>query len=292
MQPSNLKVGLAMWSLPQWQYKLQHASLPSQRHHLHADRLAHYSETFQTVEGNTTFYASPTTQTVKLWRNAVQDDFRFTFKLPQQITHQLKLTNAQEELNAFLKLMEPLMEVTGIWKIQLPAQFAPTDLPTLAKFIKTLPQDLTFGVEVRHSAFFQKGDEEKQLNRLLHSNQLNRIILDSRALFACLAKDALTLDAKQKKPNVPVHAIATSQNPVIRFIGELDEHANISAFAPWVSKIQQWLNEGKSPYLFIHTPDNIFAPELTVSLCALLKKNGVNAPNLSLPKQSEQFDLF
>ena len=56
-----------------------------------AERLEKYAQVFHTVEGNTTFYATPTLNTVQNWRAATHDDFRFTFKLPKAITHEQML---------------------------------------------------------------------------------------------------------------------------------------------------------------------------------------------------------
>lgn len=143
----NLRLGLAMWSHNHWQESVYGSSTKQ------AERLARYASIFNTVEGNTSFYATPNAQTVMNWHSATPDDFRFTFKLPQTITHQKQLQDCQQELLAFFQVMSPLVEKTGLWKIQLPASFGPEQLPVLAGFFDLLPQGLNYGVEVRHLAF-------------------------------------------------------------------------------------------------------------------------------------------
>ena len=49
--------------------------------------LERYARVFNTVEGNTTFYALPAAETVARWRDQVPDGFRFCFKFPRTITH-------------------------------------------------------------------------------------------------------------------------------------------------------------------------------------------------------------
>lgn len=49
--------------------------------------LALYSRRLQTVEGNTTFYATPDVATVERWRAETPPGFRFCFKFPQSISH-------------------------------------------------------------------------------------------------------------------------------------------------------------------------------------------------------------
>ncbi|MEE2028035.1 hypothetical protein DIKCMJMK_01897 [Shewanella oneidensis] len=216
-QTNHLRLGLAMWSHYHWQDSV-YGSTTKQ-----AERLARYATIFNTVEGNTSFYATPNAQTMMNWLRATPDDFRFTFKLPQTITHQKQLQHCQQELLQFFQVMSPLAEKTGLWKIQLPAHFGPENLPALAQFLNQVPQGLTYGVEVRHAAFFAKGEAERALNRLLMDKQVNRIIMDSRPLFALPPANEAIIDTHKKKPRVPVHAIATANTPVVRFIGQPDD---------------------------------------------------------------------
>ncbi|WP_202602111.1 DUF72 domain-containing protein [Photobacterium halotolerans] len=287
---SPLKIGMAMWSHAPWQRSLYGRGCPS------TERLSRYAETFSTVEGNTTFYATPRPATVQNWADATPDDFLFTFKLPKTITHQYKLMHCQGQLGEFFHVMAPVAEKTGIWKIQLPASFGPAELPALSAFLKQLPSDLTVGVEVRHPAFFSKGAEEKTLNRLLIEHQANRIIMDTRPVFSAPATSEAVIDAHQKKPRVPVHAIATAMHPVVRFIGHPDLDANDPFFANWLQRLPLWLSEGRQPYLFIHTPDNDFAPELAVrlhhQLAQQLADTAWHLPELKLPQGGDQVSLL
>ncbi len=58
-----------------------------------------------------------------------------------------------------------------------------------------------------------------------------------------------------------VSAIAV-QAQAAQFIGQTDPEANPHWWAKWVPKVAQWLDEGRSPTVFLHTPDNDVAPEL------------------------------
>lgn len=286
-----LRLGLAMWSHAHWQQSLYGSGCKA------GERLARYAEVFDTVEGNTTFYATPAMATVRKWDAATPEHFRFTFKLPSAITHQHQLSHCDQLLADFFSVMEPVAPKVGIWKIQLPASFGPAALPALERFLRRLPARLTCGVEVRHPAFFAKGEAEKNLNRLLIDHQANRIIMDSRPVFAAPPTSEAVIDAHQKKPQVPVHAIATASRPVIRFIGHPEDISNDPFFASWLARLPLWLREGKQPYLFIHTPDNNQAPELAVRLYAQLRQQVAQAlplPDIKLPPSpdSAQFQLL
>ncbi|WP_062710927.1 DUF72 domain-containing protein [Grimontia marina] len=253
------------------------------------ERLARYAQVFNTVEGNTTFYASPSPATVANWKAATSDTFRFTFKFPKAITHQLMLRHTDAMVTEFLALMAPLHERIGMWTIQLPAAFGPDHLDDLDKFLLAMPRQFTCGVEVRHPAFFDKSDNERALNALLIERNANRTIMDSRPVFAVSANTEALIHAQKEKPRVPVHAIATADNPMVRFIGDPTLERNDAFFANWTKKIPQWISEGKSPYLMIHTADNIEAPELAEHFYKCLRQH-IELPCLApiFPSQDEE----
>ena len=277
-----------MWSHSQWQQSFYCKGTQT------AERLEKYAQVFHCVEGNTTFYATPSSTTVKNWHAATHDDFRFTFKLPKAITHQQLLTTSSGELNQFLNIMEPLHERIGQWTIQLPATFGPEHLDRLKTFCAKFPANFPLGIEVRHMAFFAKGEHEKQLNHWLVESGHDRIIMDCRPVFAATPDNEAIIDAQKKKPRVPVHAIATAHRPMIRFIGHPDLDENSHYFTPWLNKLTAWVQQGKQPYVMIHTPDNIEAPILAERLYAELQQK-ITLPDLApFPAKppSSQLDMF
>lgn len=276
-----MRLGLTLWSHSGWQSEFYGSGTSA------GDRLARYAEVFNTVEGNTTFYASPGAHTVLNWRDATPDEFRFTFKLPKAITHEHRLRNASPLLNDFLTLMAPLQHKIGMWTIQLPASFGPEDLGVLYRFRQQFPKDFPLGLEVRHPQFFAKGAAEKELNQWLIEQNIDRIIMDSRPVFSASPTDPVVLDAQQKKPKVPVHAIATAHHPMVRFIGHPDLEANVAFFTPWLTKLSEWIAHGKQPYLMIHTPDNLLAPQLAKKIYGQLQTHVQNQFALTLPDLSE-----
>ena len=264
----SLYLGLPQWSHPAWPGQLLGVGARP------AEHLAHYARVFNTVEGNTTFYASPTPETVRRWADAVPPQFRFSFKFPKEISHQSDLVSAGKQVADFITLLGPLHGQLGLLKLQLPARFGPAGLPRLAAFFEGLPPDFTYALEVRHPDFFAKGEAERALNRLLMDKGINRIMLDSRPLFSVpaslAAKNAALVDAQGKKPRLPVHLLATANNPVVRLIGLPHPEDNHPFLPSWLPHWKQWLAEGKDLYLFIHTADNARAPELARQVSRLL----------------------
>jgi uncharacterized protein YecE (DUF72 family) len=279
-------LGLPMWSNRQWLGELFPAGSNS------SNFLQHYSAVFNSVEGNTTFYALPSEQTVASWRQQAQAGFRFCFKLPRKITHENNLRYSGVELSEFLHRLEPLAEYIGSFMIQLPDSFEPRQLQDLNQFLTALPRSYQYAVEVRHLDFFNRGDEEKALNSLLHEQQVDRVCFDSRALFSRPAVTAEEKDAHRKKPRLPVHAINTSSNPIVRFIGSADCHHNRQYLLPWVQKISQWQQQGITPTIFIHTPDNSNAPQQAAMFHQLLSDVPGWQPLSKQIKNESQLDIF
>ncbi|TVM06641.1 MAG: DUF72 domain-containing protein [Halomonas sp.] len=280
-----LYLGLPMWANQDWC-----GSLYPQ--HARSNLLGDYSAVFSSVEGNTTFYSgAPSTSTLNAWASQTRSAFRFCFKLPAAITHEQRLADPQAALD-FLDALAPLHHQLGPTMIQLPGDFGPRDMPRLEALLTIWPRHLPCAVEVRHPAFFHKGAAEQALNRLLITFSANRVMLDVRPVFATSAEDSPGLaHAQQEKPRLPLHVLSTAGQPVIRFIGHLDKQINSDYFAAWIKQLSLWINQGKTPFLFVHTADNRHAPAMARWLYQQLTAHTGLAALGAFPGE-KQADLF
>ncbi|TBW57679.1 DUF72 domain-containing protein [Marinobacter halodurans] len=275
-------LGSPQWSDPKWNTQLPPGGSPLER----------YSQVLNTVEGNTSFYATPSLAQCAQWRAQVPDDFRFLFKFPKAISHDQLLAGPTAEIRSFLEIIAPLEDVLGPFLLQLPAAFGPEHLDRLWHFIDGLPEPLTCAVEVRHMAFFSKGDAEKTLNRGLRERRLARVCLDSRALFSAQPENETIVHAQRKKPRLPVHVLPVDAPPVIRYVGHPDLEANRPFLAPWVEKVAGWIEDGQRPYVFMHMPDNGDALSLAALWSDLLKRRLPQLDALELGGEQPQMGLF
>lgn len=119
--------------------------------------LAHYSQVFDAVELDSTFYGAPRAGTVRQWAAQTPPGFRFCPKTPREITHEHGLDLGQgagEAMAAFLDAVRGFGERLGPVLIQLPPSFGPAQRPGLETFLASLPHDLRYAVEFRHRAWF------------------------------------------------------------------------------------------------------------------------------------------
>jgi uncharacterized protein YecE (DUF72 family) len=245
-----------MWTHKSWQGRFLAHPLPPH------ERLRHYAQWCNAVEGNTTFYATPARDTVASWARQTDPGFRFVVKLPKLITHERRLTGVDDQLRAFLHAVEPLgPRAHALW-IQLPGSFGPPDVPALARFLRGLGRSHRCAVEVRHPAFFEEPRATRLLEDALAAAAAEWIPFDTTAFFRAPPSSDAERDAWAKKPRMPFRSQALTDRPIVRYLGRDAIGPTVEGWQRWIDVVAGWLREGRSPTVFIHTPDNADAPML------------------------------
>lgn len=258
MTPAPLYVGCPVWASAAWVGKLFTADAPRR------DWLRQYSSAFNTVEGNSTFYALPTAAAVRRWAETARPGFRFVLKFPRVISHEKQLVDAEAETEAFLDVLQVLRaaERLGPTFLQLPPTFGAGQFPVLADYLRDLPRAWPWAVEVRHPDYFDGGPHEQALDQRLQALGIDRVLFDSRPLFAAPPSDAAEEEAQRRKPRPPLRRTVTGRRPLLRLIGRNDVAQVQPWCAEWAAVVAEWLAQGRTPYVFTHTPDDRFAPDL------------------------------
>ena len=280
-------LGGPFWSFNDWKGNFYSKSAAT------SSFLEEYSSVFNTVEAGSTFYALPKKDSVKKWRDSVPDSFRFIFKIPKRITHELKLRDCQKELSEFLSIMEPVHDVTGMLHIQLSRGFKGEQFEDLKAFIDICTDELPWAVEVRHKDFFDQSVYEKQLDEFLVKKSVTRIHFNTSALFK-KSPDTMTLQESQsKKPQNPDRWSVTTPNPTIRFIScdELDQ--SLKDCSRLLQATAYWIEQGLTPYILLHSPGNKITPELCRKFHKVLQRK-VDMEGLDIFPGEKNFqpDLF
>lgn len=143
-----LFAGSSGFAYTSWKPVFYPAKLPSKSF------LSHYSSRLNAVEINYTFRRLPSASTLENWVASTPANFVFAVKANMRITHILKLKNAQESTELFLKAIDPLRSARRLGPILF--QLGPTfkcDANTLREFAGRLPRDFRFAFEFRHSSW-------------------------------------------------------------------------------------------------------------------------------------------
>ena len=257
--------------------------------------LRHYAQVFNSVEGNTTFYAVPSRETIAKWVKATPSTFRFAFKFPRTISHDMGLRACEAERDTFLQTLVPLGPRVGPIFLQLPPTF--DDFSGLERFLALLPREFAYAVEARHPCF--TGALEEAFVQLLQELEMDRVIFDTRLLMAFESEDPEIRGAQRRKPKSPVRTHATGPHPFLRFAGHPEPSENRDLLAFWADITAGWLQQGRTPYIFMHqVPEDEKAPQQARLFHQLLLERVAGLapmrpwPGEEEPPEPEQLSLF
>jgi uncharacterized protein YecE (DUF72 family) len=132
-------------------------------------RLSYYSHFFSTAELDATFYekfySKMAQGTFYGMVKATPDNFQFSVKVPETVTHKKRLdvkNGAAEALQEFLIKIEPLKSAgkLGAILIQLPPSFSVAQFRQTESFLDRLPLGYEYAVEFRHPSWETEGPWE------------------------------------------------------------------------------------------------------------------------------------
>ena len=143
----NLHVGTSGYSYKEWKGNFYPDDLAAK------EMLAYYSRRLPAVEINNTFYRLPQPAMVENWKEQVPEEFRFSIKATQRITHIKRLKNCAEETKYLLDTAALLGERLGVVLFQLPPN-SKKDTERLKDFLACLPATVRSAFEFRHESWF------------------------------------------------------------------------------------------------------------------------------------------
>ena len=240
------------------------------------EQMAQYASVFDAVEGNTTFYALQPAEIIRKWCAEAPAHLRFCFKFPKTISHERRLVDAGAETAQFFARLAPLGERLGPFFLQLHGSFGAKAMPVLASYLRGLPREYRYAVEVRHKDFFDGTGHERILDGLLGELGMERVNFDTRGLFASQSPAARA--AQGKKPRVPPRFTAIGRQPFIRFVGDPVVENNRAVLDEWAGHFARWIGEGRTPWFFAHHPDDTHAPQVARLFHELLRARMPQVP--------------
>jgi len=139
-------IGTSGYNYPEWKGTFYPPDLPA------AKMLPYYAARFRTVEINYTFYRLPNESIVAKWAASVPRHFRFTLKAPKRITHDRRLRDCGDLLQAFCGVADTLGPQLGVLLFQLGPSFK-WDPALFDRFLDDMPVGARAAFEFRHPSW-------------------------------------------------------------------------------------------------------------------------------------------
>ena len=165
-----LWVGTSGYNYPEWKGSFYPTDLPA------AKMLPYYAARFPTVEINYTFYRMPNEKLASGWAAQTPSPYKLTLKAPRRITHDNRLKNCADLVNAFCSVAGTLGDKLGALLFQLPPNLK-KDLALFDAFLGELPPKVTAAFEFRHVSWL----DDEVFGRLAARN-LALCVADSEKL--------------------------------------------------------------------------------------------------------------
>ena len=211
--------------------------------------LAYYSQHFNTVELNNTFYKLPSKNGLLAWRNNTPRDFHFSAKGSRFLTHMKKLANAQHGLERFLDAIKPLDPKLGPMVFQLPPNWEMNKV-RFREFLQLLPHKRRVAFEFRNPTW-----NTPEVDELLKRHNRAYCIFD---LAGYLSPLKVTADFAYIRLHGPGGKYQGSYTDV--------------ALKGWARRIKQWANRLDAVYVYFDNDDSGYAPRDALRLKGLVEK--------------------
>lgn len=270
-------LGCAKWGRTEWVGKIYPPKTKEK------DFLDHYVQHYNSIELNATHYKIYGALGIGKWAaKAAGKDFKFCPKMYQGVTHRGSLKGKDFITSEFFRGIVAFEEHLGPIFVQVSDAFSPKRKEELFIYLKSLPTDLQFFLEVRHPDWFAKPDTMKELFDTLTSLNMGAVITDTAGRRDC------------------AHMQLSIPKAFIRYVGNSLHPTDYTRTDVWVERMKYWLDKGlQELYFFMHMHDEAYSPELTIYLvdklnaaCGLnlIKPKFIDGNNIDKPKQKGLFD--
>ena len=188
---TGIYIGTSGWSYPKGEGTWKGFFYPGGKIY----ELEYYSQFFNTVEINSSFYRPPDPGTVYNWARKVPGGFQFTMKLWQKFTHPKMFTEAtgqealiaQADVDMFKKCLEPLAKAgkLGALLAQFPPSFKNDAYShEVIKGIANAFGQYRIAVELRHRSW----SDDKKTAALLRENNMAWVAIDEPKFGTSIAE--------------------------------------------------------------------------------------------------------
>jgi uncharacterized protein YecE (DUF72 family) len=265
MHVPKIYLGCTQWGRKEWIGKIYPKGMKD------TAALDHYVRHFNTVELNATHYQIFGAAVIARWAaKAKGRDFHFCPKVPQSISHYSGFKHTDELTTTFLEGILAFEHHLGPVFMQLSEKYSPDTYDALMKYLRSLPTDLRFFVEVRHPAWFADTTIRDRYFNDLQRLHIGAVITDTAG-----RRDA-------------THMTLTTPTAFVRYVGNSLHDTDRRRMYDWAVRIKAWIAQGlQELYFFIHTPEEVYAPEMAIAMAAYIEEVcGIRVPRPQLQQTS------
>jgi uncharacterized protein YecE (DUF72 family) len=220
-----VRIGTSGWSYNHWKDVLYRPGLPAVR------RLGRYTEVFDTVELNASFYRWPKDSTFAGWRDQLPDGFTMSVKAHRGLTHYRRLASPEPWIERFESCWHVLGDRHGMLLVQLHPEQQRDDA-RLESFLRSVPASIRVAVELRHPSW-----NDPAVFALLERHRAAYVVM-SGADLACVPR--ATADQVYVRMHGP--------EPATMYTGSYTSED----LRWWAERIAEWDGEGRDVWMYFN----------------------------------------
>ncbi|MFT5822099.1 MAG: hypothetical protein ACI8ZM_003355 [Crocinitomix sp.] len=227
--------------------------------------LAYYSQQFNSVEMNASFYRFfPRDQFVK-WAETVESDFRFFPKVNQNISQYKRLKDCEALVDEYVDGILGLEDKLGGVFLQMMQNFAPKDFERVQHFVEYWPKSVPIAIEFRHTDWYNDATLANELYHLFESNGICNNLTDTPG-----RRDLM-------------HMRLTNKKCFVRWVSSANHELDHARLDEWVERVKEWTAQGLEEFnFFVHENMPTDGPMLSTYFVEALNK-GLGL-NLNVPR--------
>jgi uncharacterized protein YecE (DUF72 family) len=219
------RIGTSGWSYDHWRDVLYTPATSP------AARLGIYTQNFDTVELNASFYRWPRESTFQSWQRRLPAGFQLSVKAPRGLTHGNRLHEPEVWIERITRCWHELSDRRGVLLVQLPPGQV-CDLARLDYFLGQLPPWIRVAVEFRHRSW--------------HNLETYALLKRHHAAYCVMSGADLPCELRATAPFVYVRMHGPDQHNL--YAGSYSD-ADLSW---WAGRIREWNDNGRDVYAYFN----------------------------------------